>query len=658
MFVFSAERSESAPPPSGTVTKSQAGKVTSRKPAACQPSRRPALASGVASTVRKTSISTKPVPFTFRTNLQASRTDRSTPGKTLSLETDKSANTEAPPVVKDDNIDTRVEPAEAINEPIYDLDTVKAAKVELKHLQGLTVDASDLSKNHELQTAPFITREAYIAAGYNKHTTQYGVMGQVLSIHSKSSAYVPVDPRLYVNTASLSYQHFIYNTPFTAVVCGVQGSGKSHTVSILLESMLIPKLREIGSLQQPLAGLVLHFGEGGVGSLPSEAAWVGVPSAEGVRTPTVRVFVSKSSLNTMKRVYAPLGKNVEVVPLLFNETELDAQAFLSMMAVGSSDSAPLYIQIVLSILRDLGERFSYKLFMERLDEEKRMFNPAQIAGLEQRLALLNSFMESNRPQSATFGSKTYANISGPRSNNVTPKSASYRFAAGQLTIIDLSDPFIDPGSACGLFEIVTRLFVRAEVETGKVLVVDEAHKYLSTNRGVAGLTKALLTLTREQRHLGMRVIISTQEPTVVPPVLLDLCTVAIMHRFSSPAWWDHLARHISADVSVDAAFDTVVKLQTGQAIVLAPSGLGVFPEDAEITDPMRTEGDTPTVLKMSQFGRRYIIMKTRARVTKDGGASVLVVPAQEESKESESEEASEPEESESEEEASESEGSE
>jgi len=74
---------------------------------------------------------------------------------------------------------------------------------------------------------------------------------------------------------------------------------------------------------------------------------VGVPLKEGVRTPKVRVFVSKSSLNTMKSVYAPLGKNVEVVPLLFNETELDAQAFLSMMAVGSSDSAPLYIQIVL-----------------------------------------------------------------------------------------------------------------------------------------------------------------------------------------------------------------------------------------------------------------------------------------------------------------------
>ena len=78
----------------------------------------------------------------------------------------------------------------------------------------------------------------------------------------------------------------------------------------------------------------------------------------------------------------------------------------------------------------------------------------------------------------------------------------------------------------------------------------------------------------------MRVIISTQgtplpyisyehltvtqrilEPTVVPPVLLDLCTVAIMHRFSSPAWWDHLARHVATDVSANEGFETVVKLK-------------------------------------------------------------------------------------------------
>ncbi|KAI6033696.1 hypothetical protein BKA83DRAFT_4179910 [Pisolithus microcarpus] len=503
-----------------------------------------------------------------------------------------------------------------VTSSLYDLSVVKAATEELQHLKK---GSASESTEHEMRTAPLITREAFVAAGFKDRVVQYGVLGETLSIQSKSGVHVPIDPRLYINT----------NAPFSAVVCGVQGSGKSHTVSVLLENMFILGQGSIGSLDYALSGLVLHFGEGGPGSRPCEAAWVGASSQPDVQPPRVKVYVSRSSLHTMKSIYAPLGDRVRVVPLLFNESELDAQAILSMMAVGSSESAPLYIQIVLSILRDLGEKFSYKAFLARLEAEKRSFNPAQAAGLEQRLALLNSFMEPQAP---------------PQSRSTSKKLKSRRFSEGKLTIIDLSDPFIDPASACGLFEIVTRLFVRADVGTGKVLVVDEAHKYLSASRGAAGLTNALLTLTREQRHLGMRVIISTQEPTVIPPVLMDLCTVAIMHRFSSPAWWDHLARHVATDVSSDQGFETVVKLKTGEALVLAPSGLGVFPDDEcctkekpGATDSGKQCAKENAPLKLAQFGRRFLLMKTRARITKDGGASVLVLGSESETKGSDDE---------------------
>ncbi|KAI6110773.1 hypothetical protein EDD16DRAFT_1609606 [Pisolithus croceorrhizus] len=498
-----------------------------------------------------------------------------------------------------------------VTSPLYDLSDVKAATEELQHLKK---GSSSESTEHEIRTAPLITREAFVAAGFKDRAVQYGVLGETLSIHSKSGVHVPIDPRLYINT----------NAPLSAIVCGVQGSGKSHTVSVLLENMFIPDQGSIGSLNCALSGLVLHFGEGGPGSRPCEAAWVGASSQPDVRPPKVRVYVSRSSLHTMESVYAPLGDRVRVSPLLLNESELDTQAILSMMAVGSSESAPLYIQIVLSILRDLGEKFSYTAFLRRLEVEKRSFNAAQVAGLEQRLALLNSFMEPQTPQSR--GSSN--------------KSKTRRFSEGKLTIIDLSDPFIDPASACGLFEIVTRLFVRADVGTGKVLVVDEAHKYLSASRGAAGLTNALLTLTREQRHLGMRVIISTQEPTVIPPVLMDLCTVAIMHRFSSPAWWDHLARHVATDVSADQGFEAVVKLKTGEALVLAPSGLGVFPDDdleKSGTDTGKQCARANIPLRLGQFGRRFLLMKTRARITKDGGASVLVLVSESEGEESDDE---------------------
>ena len=54
-------------------------------------------------------------------------------------------------------------------------------------------------------------------------------------------------------------------------------------------------------------------------------------------------------------------------------------------------------------------------------------------------------------------------------------------------------------------------------------------------------------------------------------------------------------------------------IQTGEAIVLAPSGL-------ESVDTGRyNEKD------LSLYGRRWISVKTRMRITKDGGASILVV---------------------------------
>lgn len=117
---------------------------------------------------------------------------------------------------------------------------------------------------------------------------------------------------------------------------------------------------------------------------------------------------------------------------------------------------------------------------------------------------------------------------------------------------------------------------------------------------------------------------------MVPPVLLDLCSVALVHRFSSPSWWDHLRKHVSANLSEEQGFDTVVGLQvgllaaisvtnphrffwqTGEAVVLAPSAL-VMKKDAAASDDV------------GQLGRCYMVVKTRRRVTADGGASILVV---------------------------------
>ena len=62
----------------------------------------------------------------------------------------------------------------------------------------------------------------------------------------------------------------------------------------------------------------------------------------------------------------------------------------------------------------------------------------------------------------------------------------------------------------------------------------------------ARFTDSLLTVIRQQRHLGTRVVVSTQEPTVVPTKFLDLCSFVVVHRFTSPTWLHVLSKHVSA----------------------------------------------------------------------------------------------------------------
>jgi hypothetical protein len=120
------------------------------------------------------------------------------------------------------------------------------------------------------------------------------------------------------------------------------------------------------------------------------------------------------------------------------------------------------------ILRELGvDGFSYSKFKSALDLVKKKFNPEQLSGLEQRMLLLESFLEKGTKRARV----------------------ETRFDKGQLTIVDLTDPFVDAGHANALFEIITRLFERAVVDTGKVLVVDEAHKVsILTYTSLAGIS--------------------------------------------------------------------------------------------------------------------------------------------------------------------------
>jgi hypothetical protein len=83
--------------------------------------------------------------------------------------------------------------------------------------------------------------------------------------------------------------------PSSVFICGSQGSGKSHTLAILLENCLMQSVAN--SLTRPLAGLVFHYDSfvSDAGGLPCEAAYL-----SSNKNVSVRVLCAPTNTATVK----------------------------------------------------------------------------------------------------------------------------------------------------------------------------------------------------------------------------------------------------------------------------------------------------------------------------------------------------------------------
>ncbi len=87
---------------------------------------------------------------------------------------------------------------------------------------------------------------------------------------------------------------------------------------------------------------------------------------------------------------------------------------------------------------------------------------------------------------------------------------------GRLIVVDLRDEFIEKDEALGLFVVLLQLIADAkhydesgqEQHFNKLVIFDEAHKYIESPDLLAGLIEAV----REMRHKGTSIMVSSQDP--------------------------------------------------------------------------------------------------------------------------------------------------
>jgi hypothetical protein len=313
---------------------------------------------------------------------------------------------------------------------------------ELLKMRADTAAGSVLSSTVEgsIRQAPLLAA-GIISEHYKDLVPQYGLLGSLEGEIDGSA-----NPQLFLNT----------NVPFSAFVCGVQGSGKSHTTSCILENAILAS-SHLGHLESSVSTLVFSYGEwssGGAGFNISEATLLGASHPEFPDHHVKKVTVLYSPSNpAIKRMYERLP-NVHMVPFHLKSEALDIGALHTLMAVDEKSTTPLYMATVEAILRDIASRsadgsLNYLEFKRRLAEEK--FDSTQKTMLSMRMNLLESFLDLKGTASVP------------------------EFNPGEVTIIDLSDPFLTPSTACILFKLGLERFLQSSAP-GKMVVLDEAHK--------------------------------------------------------------------------------------------------------------------------------------------------------------------------------------
>ncbi len=150
---------------------------------------------------------------------------------------------------------------------------------------------------------------------------------------------------------------------------------------------------------------------------------------------------------------------------------------------------------------------------------------------------------------------------------------------------------------------------------------------MTTSTPSQKFTDSLLATIRLQRHLATRIIIATQEPTISPQ-LLDLSTMTIVHRFTSPEWLRTLETHLAGASAllggggnkrnIREIFETIVNLDVGQALLFSPSAMLRVAAEGTI-DGVKSEE------RIEKLGTGYLKVRVRKRITADGGKSILAV---------------------------------
>ncbi|MFH0726668.1 MAG: ATP-binding protein [Pseudomonadota bacterium] len=359
-----------------------------------------------------------------------------------------------------------------------------------------------------------------VMLGVDGHSPQYGLLGEV------TGRKIALD---------LNHTH-------TISLFGVQGGGKSYTLGTIIEMASMP-IAHINVLPSPLATVIFHYSPTQDYS-PEFTSMIHPNSVdEEIRVLRERYKATPEALTDVL-ILTPSNKvaerkaeypDIEVRPIAFSASELKAAHWKFLMgAVGNQSMYLRQINLIMRGLRDNMTLEGFRTGIENSSLSDHLRDQALI-----RLEFANQYIDD---------SQRLKDLIRP----------------GRLIIVDLRDELVEKAEALGLFVVMLQIFSEATYlgnPFNKLVVFDEAHKYIENDDLVTGL----VDVVREMRHKGTSIMVASQDPPSVPVSLIELSSQIIMHKFNSPAWLKHIQKANAALGELTA--EKMSRLGTGEAYI-------------------------------------------------------------------------------------------
>lgn len=425
--------------------------------------------------------------------------------------------------------------------------------------ENVVPEAEPAPIDHAPATPDRPTLHADVLLGSTQMTPQFGVLGR------SGTQSVAID-LTGCNTISLF---------------GVQGFGKSYTLGVIAEMASLQN-EGVNVLPAPLATVLFHFHKSD--AYEPEYVTAVEPNrktsevdrllaeygAKPAGLKDVLLLAPEAKVEARRREYP----GVAVEPIKFSSAELGAESWKFLLGAYGNDA--LYVRQLVAIMRRHRQGLTLDTFRQEIANAQLPTAAQRLA--EDRLALAEPYIDDARQLGKLL-------------------------RPGRTVIVDLRDEWIEKDEALGLFVVMLRIFAASRFEGkefNKLVVFDEAHKYISESNLISQVVETI----REMRHQATSVIIASQDPLSVPRAIIELTSVLILHRMTSPQWLKHLR---GAIVSLNDVQDAAVtSLSPGEALVwaqrstdkrftLRPQKVGIRPRFTQHGGGTKTAVDGATI---------------------------------------------------------------